>query len=95
MGALSQLLPFLLMFVVFYFFFIRPQQNKQKEQNNFVNNLQKGDEVVTSSGIIGKITKIEEQSVQLEIEGKTFLKFLKSTVSKEMTDAFKKSEATV
>lgn len=94
MGALSQLLPFLLMFVVFYFFFIRPQQNKQKDQNNFVNNLQKGDEVVTSSGIIGKITKIEDQSVQLEIEGKTFLKFLKSTVSKEMTDAYKKSEAT-
>lgn len=92
MQLIQQLLPFLLMFVVFYFFFIRPQSQKQKEQNNFLNNLQKGDEVVTISGIIGRITKIEDQSVQLEIEGKTHLKFLKSSVSKEMTDAYRKSQ---
>ncbi|MBL7832282.1 MAG: preprotein translocase subunit YajC [Saprospiraceae bacterium] len=91
MALLQQLLPFLLMFVVFYFFFIRPQSNKQKEQNNFLNNLQKGDEVVTMSGIIGRITRIEEQSVQLEIEGKTHLKFLKSSISKEMTDSYRKA----
>ncbi len=94
MQLVQQLLPFLLMFVVFYFFFIRPQSNKQKEQNNFINNLQKGDEVVTMSGIIGRITKIEDQSVQLEIEGKTHLKFLKSTVSKEMTDSYRKVQPT-
>ena len=93
MEALGQLLPFLLLFVVFYFFFIRPQSKKQKEQNMFVANLQKGDEVVTMSGIIGRITKIDEQSVQLEIEGKTYLKFLKSTISKEMTNAYVKSSA--
>lgn len=93
MEAIMQLIPFLLLFVVFYFFFIRPQAKKQKEQNMFVQNLQKGDEVVTMSGIIGRITKIEEQAVQLEIEGKTFMKFMKSTISKEMTDAYKKAAA--
>ena len=91
MSTITQLLPFLLMFVVFYFFFIRPQAKKQKEQNNFINNLQKGEEVVTMSGIVGKISKVEDLTVQLEVEGKTFIKFTKTAVSKEMTDAYKKS----
>lgn len=91
MSTISQLLPFLLMFVVFYFFFIRPQAKKQKEQNNFINNLQKGEEVVTMSGIVGRISKVEDLTVQLEVEGKTFIKFTKTAISKEMTDAYKKS----
>jgi preprotein translocase subunit YajC len=91
MSTITQLLPFLLMFVVFYFFFIRPQAKKQKEQNNFINNLQKGEEIVTMSGIVGKISKVEDLTVQLEVEGKTFIKFTKTAVSKEMTDAYKKS----
>ena len=75
--------------VVFYFFIIRPQQKKQKNQNAFVNEMAKGDEVVTSSGIVGKISKIEDDFVSLQIDQKTFLKVLKSAISKEMTDAIK------
>ena len=75
--------------LVFYFFIIRPQQRKQKQQNVFVNDLAKGDEVVTSSGIIGKISKIEDNFVSLQIDQKTFIKVLKSSVSKDMTDAIK------
>jgi len=75
--------------LVFYFFIIRPQQKKQKNQNRFVNEMQKGDEVVTASGIVGKISKIEDDFVFIQIDQKTFLKVLKSSISKEMTDAIK------
>ena len=75
--------------LVFYFFIIRPQQRKQKQQNNFINELNKGDEVVTSSGIVGKIQKIEDNFVSLQIDQKTFLKVLKSAISKDMIDAIK------
>jgi len=75
--------------LVFYFFIIRPQQKKAKNQNSFVSEMAKGDEVVTSSGIVGKINKIEDDFISLQIDQKTFLKVLKSAISKEMTDAIK------
>lgn len=74
-------------FAVFYFFLIRPQQKKQKEQNKFTNNLEKGMEVATASGIIGKINKIEDHYVTLQVDTKTFIKFTKNAISKEMTEA--------
>jgi len=82
-------LPLIGIVLVFYFFFIRPQQKKQKTQSKFVEDLNKGDEVVTSSGIIGKINKIDENVVTLQIDQKTFIKVLKSSVSKEMTDSIR------
>lgn len=78
-------------FVVFYFFLIRPQQKKQKEQTNFTDNLEKGMEVVTASGIVGKINKIEDPFVILQIDTKTFVKFTKNAISKEMTEAIQSS----
>ncbi len=75
--------------LVFYFFMLRPQQKKQKLQNQFINGIQKGDEVVTSSGIIGKVTLVEEHFVTIQIDPKTFMKVLKSAISKEMTDSVK------
>ena len=75
------------MAVVIYFFFIRPQTKKQKEQNTFMDNLQKGDEVVTGSGIIGRIKNIEDAIVQLQVDSKTILRITKNSISKEMTDA--------
>ena len=75
--------------LVFYFFIIRPQQRKQKQQGSFIKELAKGDEVVTSSGIVGKISKIEDNFVSLQIDQKTFIKVLKSAISKDMTDAIK------
>ena len=75
--------------LVFYFFIIRPQAKKQKEQAKFVSSLEKGQEVVTASGIVGKINKVEDNFVQLQVDQKTFLKVLKSAISKEMTEALK------
>ncbi len=73
-------------FGVFYFFLIRPQAKKQKEQNKFVEQLEKGHEVITASGIVGKINKIEGNFVTLQVDTKTFLKVTKNAISKEMTD---------
>jgi preprotein translocase subunit YajC len=86
--SLFQLVIFGAIFIVFYLFFIRPQAKKQKAQGSFVNEIAKGDEVVTGSGIIGKINKIDDKVVHLQIDQKTFLKVLKSTISKELTDAY-------
>ncbi|MGB4959495.1 MAG: preprotein translocase subunit YajC, partial [Saprospiraceae bacterium] len=72
----------------FYFFFIRPQIKKQKEQTAFSGQMKKGDEVVTTSGIIGQINKIDEKTITLELDGKTFIRVVPSAISKEMTDQY-------
>ncbi|MBK8969349.1 MAG: preprotein translocase subunit YajC [Saprospiraceae bacterium] len=73
----------LLIIVVFYFFLIRPQVKRQKEQQKFVDNLREGMEVVTSAGIVGKVTKIDGNIVRLLIDEKTYLRVLKQTVTGE------------
>ncbi len=60
-------LPLIVIFVIFYFLIIRPQMKRAKEQKTMQEALQKGDEVVTASGLVGKVTKINEQYVSLEI----------------------------
>ena len=87
-GALTPIMPLLLILPVFYFFMIRPQMKRQKDQNTFADNLEKGRDVVTASGIIGKIRSIEGNVVSLEIANNTFIKILKSSISKEMSEAF-------
>ena len=52
-----------------------------------MNNLQKGDEVVTTSGVLGRTTKIEDQIITLEVGGKVYLRFTRSSVSKELTES--------
>lgn len=76
-----------LMFGVFWFFIIRPQSKKQKEQRNWLQELEKGDEVVTASGILGKITKLEDDIVTLEIGSKVFIRVTRNAISKELTDS--------
>ena len=66
-GGLMQLLPMILMFVVLWFFMIRPQMKKAKEHKALVAALAKGDEVVTGGGLVGKIAKVGENYVTLEI----------------------------
>lgn len=90
-SGLVSLIPMLAIFVVMYFFFIRPQVKKQKEQNSFINEIKKGDEVVTSSGLIGKIESIVGDEVTLLVDSKTHLRFTKGAISKEMTESFRKS----
>jgi len=70
---------------VFYFFMIRPQQKKQKDQKKFLEELKKGDEVVTVGGIHATVVSVYETTVTLEVDGKgTKLKFEKSSVSRKV-----------
>lgn len=94
MDTLNLVLP-LLIFLTFYVFIIRPQQKMRTEQEDFSKNLKKGMDVVTSSGIYGKINKIEGDVVHVQVDSKTFIKFTKSAISREMTQqAFSTNEKT-
>ena len=66
-GGFMQLLPMILMFVVLWFLMIRPQMKKAKEHKALIEALQKGDEVVTGGGLVGRITKVGEGYVTVEI----------------------------
>jgi preprotein translocase subunit YajC len=71
MSGLMGMLPIILMFVVLWFLMIRPQMKKAKEHQKMVSELAKGDEVVTQGGIVGRITKIGENYITVEVaEGK-------------------------
>lgn len=67
MGSLTQLLPIILMFVVLWFLMIRPQMKKAKEHKGMVDTLAKGDEVVTQGGVAGRITKVGENYLTVEV----------------------------
>jgi preprotein translocase subunit YajC len=71
----------IMMVAVFYFILIRPQQKKQKEQDNWIKSLKKGDEVVTSGGVIGRISGLTDTTVTLEVQEKVRIKVLRSSVS--------------
>lgn len=75
------------MFVIMYLFMIRPQAKKQREQGAFSKNLTKNDEVVTNSGMLGRISKIEGDVVTLEISSKVYVRVLRNAISKELTDS--------
>ncbi|HLS51257.1 MAG TPA: preprotein translocase subunit YajC [Burkholderiaceae bacterium] len=66
-ASLTGMLPIILMFVVLYFLMIRPQMKRQKEHRALVAALAKGDEVITSGGILGKVTKVDDNYITLEI----------------------------
>ena len=70
-GGLMSFLPIILMFVLLYFLMIRPQMKRAKEQKSMIEALQKGDEVVTSGGIVGRITKLTDHYVTVEIAPNT------------------------
>ncbi|MCL2635331.1 MAG: preprotein translocase subunit YajC [Betaproteobacteria bacterium] len=70
-GGFMQMLPMILMFVVLWFLLIRPQMKKAKEHKTLIEALQKGDEVVTGGGLVGRITKVGEAYVTLEIAAGT------------------------
>jgi preprotein translocase subunit YajC len=86
-GGMSFMLMMALVFVVMYFFMIRPQQKRQKELRNFRASLQKGDKVVTSGGIYGTIIEIKETYILVEVDQNVRMRFDKSCILKDMTDA--------
>lgn len=75
------------MMLVFWLFLIRPQTKKQRDQKKFMDDLKKGDQIVTSSGILGKITKIEDQIITIEAGAKVYLRITRNAISKEMTES--------
>ena len=79
-GNISTMLPLVLMFVVLYFVMIRPQMKRQKEQKSMIEALAKGDEVVTSGGLLGKITKIGESFIGVEIAAGTEIQVQRTAV---------------
>ncbi|MBO1013002.1 preprotein translocase subunit YajC [Achromobacter sp. SD115] len=66
-NALMGMLPIILMFVILYFLMIRPQMKRQKEHRNLIAALAKGDEVVTAGGMLGKVTKVNDSYVTVEV----------------------------
>jgi len=84
-NAMVTFLPLLAVFVIFYFFMIRPQMKKQKEMTNYRNSLKKGDKVITTGGIYGRIYEVKDNYVMLEVGGDLRLKVDKSALIKDPT----------
>ncbi len=83
-GGVLSLLPLIIIFVVFYFFLIRPQMKQAKEHRQMVESLGKGDEVVTNGGMLGKINKVGDNFIVLEIAKDIEVKVQKNSVSATM-----------
>lgn len=86
-NALMSFLPLLLIVVVFYFFMIRPQMKRQKEVRKFRESLSKGDKVVTTGGIYGRIVEVKDTTIILEVAKDIHIKVDKNGIIKDMTDA--------
>jgi len=94
-GGMGSFLFLALIMVVFYFFMIRPQAKKAKEQKKFIDNLQKGDKVVTTAGIHGTVNKVNEDgTLQIEVNPGSYLKVEKAAISQEWSAAINKTATT-
>ena len=81
MIGLESFIPIILIFVIMYFLLIRPQQKKIKEHKNMVDNLRRGDQVLTQGGIIGKITKVKEgEEIEVELAKDVKVSVIRSTI---------------
>ena len=87
LGNYGSMLPLVLIIIVFYFFMIRPQVKKQKDQKNFVGELKKGDKIVTTAGMHGKIAEVAEATFLIETEGGQKIRFNKSAISLDESKA--------
>ena len=86
-GGLISIIPFILIFVIMYFLLIRPQQKKMKEHQAMVAALRRGDQVVTSGGILGRVTRVKdtENEVEVEIAEGVKVRVLKNTIATVMS----------
>lgn len=85
-GLMANLIPLVLIIVVFYFLLIRPQQKRMKEHQALVEGLRRGDKVVTAGGIIGTVTKVEDNTtVMVEIAPEVRVKVMRSTITNVMS----------
>ena len=87
-SGIGQFIPLILIFVIFYFFLIRPQQKKVKEHKIMVENLKRGDKVITVGGIVGTIDRIiDAEKVEVEIADNVKVEIIKSTGIKSLVTA--------
>ena len=88
-SGFAQFIPLILIFVIFYFFLIRPQQKRVKDHRFMVESLKRGDEVITSGGIIGKVERVmEDDRIEVLIGENTKVEIIRSTI----TSLLKKEE---
>ena len=87
--GITQFIPLILIFIIFYFFLIRPQQKRVKDHKTMVEGLKRGDEVITSGGIIGTVERVmEDDRIEVLISENTKVQIIKSTI----TSLLKKTE---
>ena len=80
-SSFAQFIPLILIFVIFYFFLIRPQQKKVREHKTMTQNLKRGDEVITSGGIIGTVDRVfEDDRIELNISDGVKVQVIKNTI---------------
>ena len=90
-SGFAQFIPLILIFVIFYFFLIRPQQKRIKEHKAMVAALKRGDDVVTSGGIVGKVEKVHnDDKIDLIISENVTVKVVKSTIQSLLSQTDKK-----
>lgn len=81
-GAFAQFIPLILIFAIMYFLLIRPQQRKLKTHRAMVENLRRGDQVITQGGLIGKVSKVkDEDEVEVELAANIKVRVVKSTIA--------------
>jgi preprotein translocase subunit YajC len=85
-NPLGMFLPLIAILVIFWLFMIRPQAKKQKELRKFRESLQKGDKVITTGGIYGKVTSLKDNAVVLQVDENTKLTIDKNSIIKDPTD---------
>ena len=90
-SGFAQFIPLILIFVIFYFFLIRPQQKKVKEHKAMVQNLKRGDEVITSGGIIGRVERVfDDGRLEMNISDGVNVQVVKDTVQSHFKKVIKK-----
>ncbi len=80
-SMLASFIPLILIFLIFYFLLIRPQQKKQKEHKVLLASIQRGDEILSSGGIIGKVIKVDNDKLTVEISKGVNVTIIRSTVA--------------
>ena len=84
--GIAQFIPLILIFVIFYFFLIRPQQKRVKDHKIMVDSLKRGDEVITSGGIIGTVDRVmEDDRIEVVIGDNVKVQIIRSTITSQLT----------
>ena len=94
-SMMSSLLIMLPLFAIMYFLWIRPQQKKQKEHDEMLTHIKAGDKVMTTSGIVAKVVKVQDKHVVLEIAEKTCVEFVQGAVASIIKDEKDEKEAAI